>query len=487
MRAAISLSLLAALGVSAVAAQQKRPNVLFIITDQQSLNTISAYKKITPENYCETPNMDRLVKRGTSFMNCYCPNAASMPSRFAIFTGLYGGAYEIRSNGGAHLNKENTLEVIKENAMGLAFKEAGYETIYGGKTHLPFALPSPKGTAMHGHPTNYGFDKWLGEDERGATAAAAAELLKSRKSSEAPFLMVTSFINPHDICMEGTVHKSKDVYPKESSQKLSERVGMIKEVRAEMAEIPTDEFFAKHAPELPYNFEPTEGYPNGGKGVTQKFTDEYWRQYRWVYKRLVSKVDAHVGTLLDALESNPEIDKNTIIIFTSDHGEMQGAHRAITKGFPYDECQQVPLIMVGPNIKKGVTNEVLVSGVDLYPTLCEMTGVKSPAKMDGLSLAKVASGKAKGVDRAFIYGENFTFANVVKGDFKYTYFDLDDVELLVDLKNDPGEMKNLLVTDNAKYRKVADELRKDLMTIYADRREQMMAESRYKEAQKAKK
>ncbi|MFI3269743.1 MAG: sulfatase-like hydrolase/transferase [Rikenellaceae bacterium] len=478
---AISLQLMQ----TTVAATDKQPNVLFIITDQQSLNTISAYKGITPENYCETPNMDKLVERGTSFMNCYCPNPGSMPSRFAMFTGVYGGAYEIRSNNGKHLTKEKVTPVIKSNAMGWSFANAGYETIYGGKTHLAFAGLSGKGVSMHGHPDAYGFSTYLGEDERGKTAKKAADLLRNRKSSDKPFLMVTSFINPHDICMEGTVHKSKDKYPKATSNKLEERVGMVKTVRAEMAAIDREEFFAKHAPHLPYNFEPTAGYPEVSKRVSEKFTDEYWRQYRWVYKRLVSKVDDHIGTILDGLDANPAVKKNTIIVFVSDHGEMQGAHRAITKGYPYDECQQVPLIIVGGGAKANAKVDLLVSGVDIYPTLCELTGVKSPEKMDGVSLAAVAKGKSKKIARDVVYGENQTFVNVVKGDYKYTYFDLDDKEMLVNLKSDPGEMQNLLTTDSAKYRKVADELRSDLMKIYEPRKAAMMVESEFTAKAKA--
>ncbi len=106
--------------------------------------------------------------------------------------------------------------------------------------------------------------------------------------------------------------------------------------------------------------------------------------------------------------------------------------------------------------------------------------------MDGISLAAVANGKSKKIARKVIYGENQTFVNVVKGDYKYTYFDLDDKELLVNLKNDPGEMQNLLATGEVKYRKVANELRSDLMEFYEPRKESLLAQSRYSEANTAK-
>ncbi len=470
-RELITGTTLTAFAMTAAAATQQ-PNVIFIITDQQSANTISALRDVTPENYCETPNMDRLVKSGVSYLNTCCPNPGSMPSRFAMFTGLFGGAYAVRSNNGKHLDINTVMPAIEQNAMGKAFKAAGYETLYGGKVHLPYA--AGKSANMHAHPTNYGFDIDLGRDERGITANNTAKFIAERKSSDKPFLLVASFINPHDICMEGTVTKSKDKYPKESSSKLSERVNMIKDVRAEFLKADKSDL-----PKLPYNFEPTDGYPEGAKKPTQNFSDEYWQQYRWVYKTLVRRVDNHIGKILDALDANPELKKNTIVVFTSDHGEMQGAHRAITKGYPYYECQIVPLIFSGAGIPKDkIISDVATSGVDIYPTLCDMTGVTMPSKMDGISLAALTQGKAKSksIKRESIYNENQTFVALLKGDYKYTYFDLIDKEMLVDIKSDPGEMKNLLVTDEGKYRKTADALKAELMEIYEPRKAMMHKE-----------
>lgn len=139
-------------------------------------------------------------------------------------------------------------------------------------------------------------------------------------------------------------------------------------------------------------------------------------------------VDKHIGDVLDALDANPEIKKNTIVIFTSDHGEMQGAHRSMTKSLPFEECQRVPLIFSGWGIPEGkVINNVAVNnGVDLLPTICELAGIDCP-DVDGVSLAKCLKTGDK-LERDYIYIESETFVTVIKDGFKYTYLTVTEVE-----------------------------------------------------------
>ncbi len=433
-----------------------KPNIIFIITDQQSVNTISALKDVTRENDFETPNMDRMVKQGYTFTNSYCANPVSAPSRFVIFTGKYGTPYGVRSNGSKTVNEERIRPMLKNNAMGNVFKEAGYETAYSGKIHLPCSAES--GVAMYEEPVAYGFDKYLSDDERGITADLTSDFIKSKTKSDKPFLLVASYINPHDICMEN--RRKTDGYPKYNNEKLAPRIGMIKGLRAELEAMDYGEFMAKHAPELPYNLENMEGYPRGSK----KYTDEYWREYRWLYKELMLKVDAHIGKMLDALDANPEVKKNTIVIFTSDHGEMQGAHRQIAKQVPFDECQKVPLIVIGGGAKANkIDTKTMACGIDIIPTMCELAGIKSKGDFEGVSLAQIVKGKSKSLDRERIFTEGATFLNIMDGDLKYTNYDLaKGEEILVNLKSDPGEMKNLIVTEPDKYRATADRFKKIL-------------------------
>lgn len=286
-------------------------------------------------------------------------------------------------------------------------------------------------------------NNYLTKDERAGLGKESAEFIRSRKPGDKPFLYVANFLNPHDICLEGSTNVSEEI---KGSEKKPEIVATVKMMRERAAAIPEEEFYGNIAPQLPYNFEVTDGYPDT-KCSKKRFLDlpeKYWRKYRWTYAELVKLVDEHIGDVLDALDANPEIKKNTIVVFTSDHGEMQGAHRSMTKSLPFEECQRVPFVFAGKGIPEGkVINDVAVNnGVDLLPTICELAGIDCP-EVDGVSLAKCLK-KGDKPQRDHIYIESETFVTVIKDGFKYTYFDGDGGrEMLINLEEDYGEMKNV--------------------------------------------
>lgn len=454
----VSLSFLALAGLTSVAPasansevtdKSAKPNIVIITTDQQSYNTISALAAMNKESgFYSTPNIDRLVKSGTAFNLTYCANPVSVPSRFSLYTGKYGGQYSIRENLCTGATGEEVRPVLVENGMGNVFVRGGYEAVYAGKVHLPFAGKDTdsKFTA----PDAYGFQEYLTKDEREGLGKVSAEFIRNRKPGDKPFLYVANFLNPHDICLEGSTNISDEIQGK---NKKPEIVATVKMMRERAAKIPEGKFYGELAPQLPYNFEVTDGYPDT-KCSKKRFLDlpeKYWRKYRWTYAELVKLVDEHIGDVLDALDANPEVKKNTIVVFTSDHGEMQGAHRSMTKSLPFEECQRVPFIFSGCGIPKGkVVKDVAVNnGVDLLPTICELAGIDCP-KVDGVSLAKSIKGNAK-PQRDHIYVESETFVSVIKDGFKYTYFDGDGGrEILVNLKKDGGEMKNIASSNPAK-------------------------------------
>ena len=216
-------------------------------------------------------------------------------------------------------------------------------------------------------------------------------------------------------------------------------------MRARAAAIDSVEFYKKHAPGLPSNFDKTAGFPDMKRAPYKEFPEYYWRKYRWTYGQLVSLVDSHIGHIVDALDRHPELKKNTIVVFTSDHGEMQGAHQLVTKGMPYDECQRVPFIVCGPGIQAGSRDHSLVcNGTDLLPTLCELTGIDAP-RTDGFSLASHIRGTDKTPVREALYVEGQGFLSVIGSGLKYSWFDgKGGGEMLIDLKADKGELKNIL-------------------------------------------
>ena len=188
-----------------------QPNIVLIITDQQSYNMISALAdKMPGKVYSNTPNIDRLVNIGTSFTNAYCSNSVSVPSRFSLFTGMYGGQFQIRENKCENIDESVIRKFQSKNALGVLFAQNGYDTYYGGKVHLPLA--SLEGTSKFKAPTAYGFENYYTKNEREGLGLASAELLTDLASKQAnsdiwkPFLMVASFLNPHDICLESSTN-----------------------------------------------------------------------------------------------------------------------------------------------------------------------------------------------------------------------------------------------------------------------------------------
>ena len=151
-----------ALPAMQVVAQTTKPNIILIMTDQQSYNAISAHADMYGGSYFSTPNIDRLAKEGLSFTRTYCANPVSVPSRFALFTGMFGGQYGIRENQCAEADETEVRAMLAQNGMGAVFNRGGYETYYGGKVHLPFS--AKEGKSKFAAPAGYGFETYFTDD-----------------------------------------------------------------------------------------------------------------------------------------------------------------------------------------------------------------------------------------------------------------------------------------------------------------------------------
>jgi arylsulfatase A-like enzyme len=188
-----------------------------------------------------------------------------------------------------------------------------------------------------------------------------------------------------------------------------------------------------------------------------------WRNYRWIYCRLTERVDRHIGLILDALKRNG-LEDETLIIFTSDHGDMDACHRLASKGRFYEQSVRVPLLIkYKGNILPGkVDHQHLVSsGLDILPTLCDYAGVSVPESLLGRSLRAIAEGKQVNDWRHYVVTENHTGRMVRSQRFKYCVYNEGTVrESLVDMQNDPGEMKNL--ASAPQFKDVLNEHRKYL-------------------------
>ena len=336
---------------------------------------------------------------------------------------------------------------IFDNAMGTVFRRAGYQTVYGGKTHVP-------GGGAKRVIERYGFDI-LTADQRDELAETCATFLRGKH--ERPFLLVASFINPHDICYmairawkdSGTVGKSAKVTP--LSPPAIQCLDAALQRPAGMAE---EEFFRRVCPPLPANYGIPEGELSvfgdklgGFRGyVRQHWTERDWRLHRWAYARLTERVDGEIGKVLAALRESG-LENNTLVMFTSDHGDMDSAHRFEHKSLLYEEAVRVPLIVSW----KGVTQAGLVDrdhlGLDGPGPDSHDVRVRGRAGAGGAegTQREAAGGRPAGRAMAQPSGgrepagppgpcRTLEIHGRRRGEIR---------EMLVDLDRDPGEMKNL--------------------------------------------
>jgi choline-sulfatase len=418
----ISLALLSLAAVPSLA--QQKPNVVFIMTDQQSYNMLSSYGN----KWVKTPNMDKISRMGTRFDNTYCANPLSMPSRFALLTGHFSSEVGEKTNGHQY-NKEKAAEISHSDGLGFLFKKAGYTTLYSGKTHLMGKNEADDyGFEMHGlnpyeEPANY-------------AEQALPELAQSKRQ----FFMFLSFMNPHDICYSAGIDaRYPDKLPAENVVETKRFLDYKKTI--------TNEQYISQIPPKPANFRPITDEPKemGSTWARDSWDDNQWDLFRWMYCRLTESVDEQIGRVLTALEKSGMME-NTIIVFTSDHGEMGGSHGFITKNVMFEECQRVPLIFAGKGIKANKVDKttLVCNGLDFIPTICDLTGIEYSKKLTGMSLKNNLIGKGKVVSRKHLITEDCNAFQIHDGRYKYTIFELPrNPEMLTDIKNDPGEVTNL--------------------------------------------
>lgn len=395
----------AGLALPAVAAPRAaRPNFLFIVADQLGFDALSAQG--CPD--VRTPNLDRLLARGTSFQLGHSPSPVCSPARSSMFTGRMPVETGV---------VVNSLAIRPDlPTMGSWLRKAGYDTAYCGKWHLP-----------EGYPREIeGFDilpvgAGQGDICDRLVSRNCAAFLRNRKS-EQPFLLVSSFLEPHDICYWAI--EAKNLVP---------------------VELPFPQL-AGQLPKLPPNFGVFPKAPARLAGTTFRgfASEEQWRYYIHVYYRMVEMLDADVGRVLDALEE-AGLAEDTVVVFTSDHGEGRGRHNHVQKWYPYEEAVRVPFFVSCPGrLPTGVRDEThLVSHVDILPTLCEMAGIEPPPMSVGRSLAPLLTGKAVDWRDHLVCEVQETGRMVRTARYKFVRYAGDPVVQLFDMLEDPWETRNL--------------------------------------------
>ncbi len=415
-----------------------QPNILFLMTDQMQGRVLGA------GHPCRTPHLDRLAGGGMRFERAYTPNAVCSPARASLMTGLLPHNHGVLQVTHCGDPDQNVLREARPH-WGQILQRHGYRTGYFGKWHVDHAdradrygwqvhvntkNPPVRGLTVayrHDRPPGYNptllygvTDVPVEERYLGLTTAAARKFLKEATGGPAPWCCFVSSFEPHDPFICG---------------------------KAAWAQYEVD------ALELPPNVhDDLSGRPGlyrKAARVWDGMTDRQRREAMACYYGSISEIDQQYGLLIEQLRDSGQLE-NTIIVLTSDHGELLGAHGLYTKNIHAgEEVYNIPMILAGPGITPGAVTGARVGLHDLYPTLLELAGLGYEAVPDSRSFAPLLgdpqlAGQYTGGYAEYFGGRIFLTQRIVwEGPWKYIFNGFDEDELY-HLEADPYEMTNLI-------------------------------------------
>jgi len=418
----------------------RRPNLLFLFADQLGY-TRCGY---AGDKKARTPNIDKLASQGVNFCNAVSNTPVCAAYRASLMTGKY------TTTTGMVINELRMRTDHK--CFGHVLTGSSYQTAYIGKWHLyanqlgnhydpknSFVPPGPNRLGFDGYWAAYNFhhnyynayyhtdtpDKiFYGKDvyEPDAQTDMMIDVIRKASKSNRPFAAFLSYGTPHDPWSANNVPK--------------QYAGMFKDI----------EF-----PNPPNYKDKNDKYADGWGRLNpgQRKELESWRRY---YYAMTVNLDFNIGRLMDELERRG-LARNTIVVFTSDHGEMFGAQGRRAKNIFYEEAARIPFLIRWPKkIPSGIVSDACLSTVDIMPTILSLMGLNVPKDAEGMNLSHCAlGGKGPEPEAAFLQNtgacaawENGHEWRALR-DKRYTYaiYRVDKAELLFDNRNDPDQMQNL--------------------------------------------
>jgi arylsulfatase A-like enzyme len=443
----------------------KKPNILFLFTDDQRFNTINSLGN----NEIITPNMDKLVRKGTTFTNACIPCGTSiaicMPSRAMLNTGRK--LFHIQG-AGEQIPKEHITigQVLQKNGyrtfgtgkwhngkefFNRSFSE-GAEIFFGGMTdhwNVPAFNYDPSGkydkvclitdNFFYSNETRERNCDHIhaGKHSSELVSDASIDFINNYEDDK-PFYMYISYLAPYD--PRTMPKKYLDMYNPEQM-------------------------------ELPKNFLENHPFDNGALKVRDELlasfprTQNETRRHLAEYYAMITHLDAHLGRILDALEQKGCLD-NTIIIFSSDNGLALGSHGLFGKQNCYDHSVRVPLIFSGPEIPKNAQSEAYVYLFDIFPTICDLIGIEITKSVEGSSLVDAMYNPGEKI-RDYLYFAYLDRQRAIK-DQQYKLVEYiikrnHSTTQLFDLKNDPLELFNLAA--NPEYKDKIVNLRQKMYIL----------------------
>ena len=451
-------------------AADKRPNILFMMSDDHAAHAISAYSG----KLIQTPNLDRLAKEGMKFERVYCVNSICTPSRATILTGQY-----------SHVNGVPVFNAIDPSRVTVAklLQQAGYYTSMIGKWHLgsdPVGFDHWEiypGQGVYRNPLLYtkeGSKTYTGEYCTEVEAKLAIENLRNRPKDK-PFFMMLHHKAPHrpwvpiqrldKIWREKTIPEPETLF-----DTYAGRTDAIRE----------------QAQSIARNLNKTDVKDDPPPGLTgDALTRWKYQRYMQDYLACIQSIDETTGDVLKFLEDEGILD-DTVIIYTSDQGFFLGDHGMYDKRFMYEESLKMPfLVRWGKNIKPGSINTDICINPDFAPTFLDLAGAPIPDDMQGVSLVPLLRGATPPGWRTSMYyryyhspGDHNTARHygVRTLTHKLIHFDGKNQWELYDLVKDPEELHNIYNDPDAQdtVKKLKDELArlqvkyKDTDNLYAD-------------------
>lgn len=424
-------AILSGLNLEATANQatSRRPNILFVCSDQHAGAVLGA----SGHPIVKTPNLDRLASRGTNFQTAYCGNPLCAPSRAGLMTGMFPSD--------VHSYCNSTPFGGGVPTWGNRLRDAGYDCWATGKLDLwknrDFGFTEFE--TVHEHSEDPDIDSlfrsplcWRADDRENANGSFNAgehedvsrakngiEFLKKQANANGPWCAWIGFTEPHPRFKAKPEYEQ--IYPPDNMPLPQWPEGYLERRH------PAIQMHASHSHlQLP-------------------IASKRQRRARAAYFGMITEMDKRIGEILDSLDQSGQ-SENTIVIYTSDHGEMLGEHGMWLKSTLLDYASRVPLIVAGPGIPKGKTIRTPIGHVDLIVTLMEWAGASTKG-LRGKSLMPMLR-QERSSEPAFAYSESHSGGNstgsfmIREDNWKYIYFTAGD-PLLFDMSQPFGEFDNL--------------------------------------------
>lgn len=413
-------------------------NFVFIIVDSQRKDMVSVYGN----PWMDTPNLDRLASEGIRFERAYTTSPVCTPARGAIFSGMYPQV------NGAWCN--NTAPSAAIPLMGTIFSHYGYRTGYTGKWHLDGNNYFGDGVPGGGFEPDWWYDGKRYADDIGL------EMFKAYRTSKTPEQLREAGFTEDNIWGHRVADRAIDFLETVGSDPFL-LVVSFDEPHGPFVAPP--EYWEQIDPQdipKPANYNaPVDDKPLLQRVQREQNGDQPWEKFRERWTRFYAcnrYIDREIGRVVDAIDSTHRDD--TVIIYTSDHGDMLGAHGLMVKGpMMYEEVANIPFIVRVPSGRADAVSNELISQLDIMPTLLDYAGIDIPETMQGVSFRPVL--EQEGVssrDNLMVcfnrfainhdqFGSFYPIRCMVDGRYKLV-INLLDTDELYDLQQDPGEMIN---------------------------------------------